>query len=57
MDMTIIATITTKTPAKTALWFQTILAVDRGWSSTIEVDGAARIVVAEDGKAVRFERP
>lgn len=53
--MNIVSTIKTATPQKTALFFSTILAADKGYSSTIKNDGEARIVIASDGKAVRFE--
>ena len=49
------AIIKTDTPDVAAKWFQIQLAVDRGYASDILNDGAARIVVASDGQAVRFE--
>lgn len=53
--MTIRATIKTTTPKATALLFQGILGADRGVTSTLHPDGAAFIVLADDGQAVRFE--
>lgn len=57
MNFTLRETLYTKTPQETALWFQTVLAVDRGFESTIITDGRARVVIASDGQAVRFEPP
>lgn len=50
------ATIVTSTPDRTALLFSAVLAADKGFASTIARDGQARIVVASDGQAVRFEK-
>ncbi len=54
--MIIRATIQTETPQKTAEAFRFALAVSRGYTSKIIRAGAARIVLASDGQAVRFER-
>lgn len=53
---TTVATIKTNTPKRTALLFQAVLAADRGYTSVLAHDGAAVVVTASDGKAVRFER-
>ena len=54
--MTIIKTFTVNEPSASALWFQTLLAVDRGVPSRIITDGDALVVVADDNRAVRFKR-
>jgi hypothetical protein len=48
-------TIHSDTPETTALWFQAILAVDKGWPSTLRREGAVWIVES-DGKTVIFRR-
>jgi len=53
----IIKTIQTQTPKQTALYFQGVLAADRGYTSTlIPQDNGDFIVQASDGLAVRFSR-
>lgn len=47
-------TIRTPDPIRAAIYFQTLLAVDKGFTSTVEADGTSRIVVGSDGQAVKF---
>lgn len=53
---TLRATVTTATPEATAQAFQVMLALEKGYTSVIRTEGAARVVVASDGQAIRFER-
>jgi hypothetical protein len=52
--VTVLRTLEVDSPDKTASWFQTFLAVDRGVPSVVVSVGSARIVVADDNRAVRF---
>ena len=58
MTMTTIirATLTVDNPHNAALAFSAVLAVDKGFTSSIVREGSARLVVASDGQAVRFSK-
>lgn len=48
------ATIPTAHPLQQALAFQTLLALEKGFSSTIDVQEGGVTVTASDGQAIRF---
>lgn len=55
-EYVVLKTIKTNDPHRAAAWFQTLLAVDRGVGSRMESSAKRVIVIADDNRAVRFER-
>ncbi len=53
-DYTVLKTLSVPDVRRAALWFQTLLAVDKGVPSRILTVGKALHVVADDNRAIAF---
>ncbi len=53
----LVKTIKTANPMQAAIAFSAVLAVDKGVQSKVELRGTSALVIADDGKIVKFSKP